>query len=330
MAPVFETELLTPSYNTTGGTNPRALILRDGFTQSHGDLTAQDPFSIRFTGAGVISGHTYSVAVKFDTRQIGTGPETIGTATGTFSGGSPQTVAITSLSEPTAAHTDSGYFRSYHNYSNLGGGQYQPNYIWKVESTITTPVDGLSTTNTNFDNTEFSTADTNDPPTVPPWAYLVELPNIAVTSGTNIDLVAGTVTNGGSSSDRTITWDIDWGTRLDEEGTTLQGSSTFGVNDDGTALIDYGFDYSTRSLSFRTTVTDSNGNDVTQGGTTHFTWGFENAGGNQGGMAYDGSLSAGATVTWKLEMVTSDTATSSGINNNCSVIVYEKTLTVSP
>lgn len=327
MAPVFNTELLTPSYNTTGGSHPKIIIMQDGFTQSHGDLSAQDPMSIRFTGPGVISGHTYSVAVKFDLEQQGTGPQTIGTATGTFSGGSPQTVAITSLSEPTAAYTDSGFMRNFRIGAQPTAGYFERRFTWTVESTITTPIDGLTTTKTNFDDTDLSAADTSDPMVVPPYAWLAVVPDIVVVAGSSIDLAAGTITNSGTTTDRRLIWDIDWGTRVDENGASMPSQNSNYVDDDNNLISTIPLQYNTYGLSFKTTVQDASGNSVSGGGLSAFMWGEVNGNGDQSGLSYNGLLSAGDTVTWTLTMGTSGTSTTPQ-NNNCKVVVYQKTLTV--
>jgi hypothetical protein len=112
-----------PSSNTT-------------FIRSTGSASAStDAMTVRFTGAGVLAGNTYSLSVILDKNNVGTGniQETVATVTGTFAGSSPQDIAVATLNAPTV-------------YTQTYGYSDQGTYPWGLQATVTTPNEGLSNT----------------------------------------------------------------------------------------------------------------------------------------------------------------------------------------
>lgn len=100
---------------------------------------AYDAFSVTLSGAGVIQGHNYSVSVILDIGDAANGNvnETVKTVTGTFAGGSPQTIAIPSLNVPIV-------------YTSASVHSTDKPYPPGLSATITTPVDGLTATESTF------------------------------------------------------------------------------------------------------------------------------------------------------------------------------------
>lgn len=129
----------TPDYLDSGSAD--YIIMHDG--------VGSDPaMSVTLSGAGVISGHSYSISVILDEDNIGSGnvQETVTTVTGTFAGGTPQTIDISSLGVPTT-YTGASVHSS--------NGSYPPG----LSATVTTPNDSLTSTVTAF-TYELAGADT--------------------------------------------------------------------------------------------------------------------------------------------------------------------------
>ena len=136
---MFTVRFDTPDYLDTGSAD--YIIMHDG-------LGSGTPMSVTLSGAGVISGNSYSISVILDQADNAGGAvqETVSTVTGTFTGDSPQTIDISTLGVPTT-YTGASVHSS--------NGSYPPG----LSATVTTPNDSLSSTVTDF-TYELAGADT--------------------------------------------------------------------------------------------------------------------------------------------------------------------------